>query len=770
MTITPVAICRSQAKSPYKLMKYIRIIKHCLLDSITAIPKYFLIYLLCVAVVGPAFALNLDEALTKTPIIEFFPDADRVEQDMEKFGIAKVYQGTEQIGLVYLNADIVNSTGFSGKPIYVLIGLDMQGVIRGVRLVEHHEPIVLIGIPEAKIRAVIDSYLGMDIVELSHSEERKLPYDALSGATVTVRVIDDSIVRSAIKIARWYGLGGLKAEVKKTQTTKMAIDESQNSVSDWVELLSNGSVKRLKLTDRDINQAFANLGGKNQRIRSRKGKPDNDFIELYTALVSVPTIGRSLLGEGEYRNLVKSLGPDQHAIVIAANGPFSFKGSGYVRGGIFDRFEVIQDDNAIRFRDIHHKRLRLILATGAPEFQDVDLFQIPADIEFDPVQPWHIELLVSRETGPREKVFTTFDLDYQVPQLYLKVIEQSIDEDKASMSDIGSQLSEEAPPLWKSLWQEKLWQIIILSVALVLLTWIFFFQSWLVQRPRLLNNLRLGFMLFTLFGIGFYANAQLSVVNILTVFNALITGFNWSYFLMDPLLFILWGSVAASLLFWGRGAYCGWLCPFGALQELLNKIAKAFKVPQIIVPWGIHERLWPLKYIIFLVLFGVSLHSFELSERLAEVEPFKTAIILKFVRDWHYVLFALALLSAGLFVERFYCRYLCPLGAALAIPARMRMFEWLKRYRQCGNPCQQCANDCMVQAIHPEGQINPNECIYCLHCQQLYYDDHKCPVVLQQRLKRERIEAKSSATSSEVAKKILQEIKQARKENTNEPG
>ena len=56
-----------------------------------------------------------------------------------------------------------------------------------------------------------------------------------------------------------------------------------------------------------------------------------------------------------------------------------------------------------------------------------------------------------------------------------------------------------------------------------------------------------------LFGIGFYANAQLSVINILTVFNALITGFDWSYFLMEPLIFILWGSVAVSLLFWGRG-------------------------------------------------------------------------------------------------------------------------------------------------------------------------------------------------------------------------
>jgi NosR/NirI family nitrous oxide reductase transcriptional regulator len=102
------------------------------------------------------------------------------------------------------------------------------------------------------------------------------------------------------------------------------------------------------------------------------------------------------------------------------------------------------------------------------------------------------------------------------------------------------------------------------------------------------------------------------------------------------------------------------------------------------------------------------------------------------------VAFAAALIAASLFIERFFCRYLCPLGAALAIPGRLRMFDWLRRYRECGNPCQRCANECPVQAIHPEGHINPNECIGCLHCQLLYHHDQKCPVVIQRRIKREK--------------------------------
>jgi NosR/NirI family nitrous oxide reductase transcriptional regulator len=235
-------------------------------------------------------------------------------------------------------------------------------------------------------------------------------------------------------------------------------------------------------------------------------------------------------------------------------------------------------------------------------------------------------------------------------------------------------------------------------------------------------------------------------VNVLTFTTALRTDFHWEYFLMDPLIFILWFVTAASILFWNRGAFCGWLCPFGALQELLNRGARLVGIPQLAIPFGLHQRLWVLKYVIFLVLFGLSLYELAMAERMSEIEPFKTAIILRFVRDWPFVAFALALLVASLFVERFFCRYLCPLGAALAIPARLRMFDWLRRYRECGNPCQRCATECPVQAIHPEGNINPNECIQCLHCQMLYHHDQKCPVMIQRRLKREKRLAMTSSS------------------------
>ena len=698
----------------------------------------FTLLLLQWSLTGVAHAgSELPRFLDAIDVQDIYPDADEIGSPDGDPIVAPAFKQGEQIGYVFLTSDYVNTTGYSGKPIHQLVSMDINGVIRKALLVEHHEPIVLIGIPEKRITAILQDYQGMDVGKLVQGALDH-DVDIVTGATVTVMVMDDNILRSAIKVARNYGLAGLKPEQKKTGPIATVNPDIDNIV-DWVSLVREGSVRRLKLTLEQINEAYNQIDDFRASDFPEEGKPGEVFIELYAAVVSIPSIGRSLLGEGEYKNLIKKLKPGEQAILLAGDGRFSFKGSGYVRGGIFDRFQIIQGDTSIRFHDQYHKRLRHIAAEGAPELKDVDLFRTPANMQFNAAEPWKLELLVGRDVGPTEKLFLNFDLEYKTPQKYLHFTEADSQ---------SSAVKDSAEPFWKKMWLLKIPEIIVLGIGSIVLTLIFFFQNWLVKRPRLTEQVRIGFLIFTLVVIGWYFNAQLSVVNILAMFNALVSGFDWEYFLMEPLIFILWGSVAAALLFWGRGPYCGWLCPFGALQELINKIAKFFKIKQITVPWAIHERIWTFKYLIFLFLFGVSLYSLDWAERLAEIEPFKTAIILKFVREWPFVIFALAVLIPGIFIERFYCRYLCPMGAALAIPGKMRMFSWLKRYKECGTPCQRCSNECMVQAIHPEGNINVNECLYCLHCQVVYVDDHACPVVIQKRLKRERQAVRSAAVSS----------------------
>ena len=154
------------------------------------------------------------------------------------------------------------------------------------------------------------------------------------------------------------------------------------------------------------------------------------------------------------------------------------------------------------------------------------------------------------------------------------------------------------------------------------------------------------------------------------------------------------------------------------------------------MPWDLHERLWPIKYIIFLFLFGMSLYSMAFAEQLSEVEPFKTAIILEFLPRMAIVLYAAVLLGAGLFIERFFCRYICPLGAALwrdalGIPLRRRHkgmavddSSWKDRRKLALRPaddlvrpaigqhlCQRCGPQHPVdEIVRPVGTVGEWQC------------------------------------------------------------
>ena len=690
----------------------------------------------------------LREFLDKLPANELVEGATAYGPMLENIPAVPVLNGSEVIGHAYITSDFVGTTGYSGKPIHVMVAIGPDGKLLGANLIKHSEPIVLIGIPNRKIVALTESYVGLDIVAEAEAGGSGHDIEIISGATVTIMIIDDSVVRSSIKVARALGLGGLNNDAANAGPTHV-LNMDEQSIRDWSTMSGDGTVRRMTLDIGQINQAFADTGDARVLKHEEPGEPDDTYIDMHTALISAPGIGLSLMGENEYANLVEWLEEGEHAILVMGRGTFSFKGNGYVRGGIFDRIQLIQGDISVRFRDKQHRRLGDLAARGAPTFTEIDMFKIPADSEFDPTKPWRLQLLAQRVVGPIEKTFLTYDLGYNLPPMYLTALAQpALETVVESEEDAAARAA-----LWQRIWKSKKVEIGILIAMLTVLTGVFFFQVQATKHARAFYWFRMGFLVITLVFLGWQQNAQLSIVNLMALSASLSSGFSWDAFLLDPLVFILWVSVAVTLLFWGRGGFCGWLCPFGALQEITNQIARFFKVPQWTLPWGLHERLWPLKYMIFLGLLGLSLVSIPLAEQYAEIEPFKTSIILKFVRTWPYVLFATVLLGAGLFIERFYCRYLCPLGAALAIPGRLRMFDWLKRYKECGSPCQTCANECFVQAIHPTGEINPNECLSCLHCQVLYQDDTKCPVCIKTARRRAK-DAQSSARSGAALEQL----------------
>ncbi|WP_196140998.1 transcriptional regulator NosR [Aliikangiella sp. G2MR2-5] len=636
----------------------------------------------------------------------------------------------ETVGYVFETSSQVEIPAYSGKPVNLAVAISSDGTFKYAWVIEHHEPILLVGIPEQKLQDFAQQYVGnkvSDKIRVSASvSDNEIAVDAVTGATVTVIVVNETIMRASHEVAVALGIVKPKAE-DSLPPSKVKLNVF--SRASWNELTGNGTIRRLHLTRGNIDKAFVNTQASDVDVAAPQEKSDS-FIDLYYTYLNPPTSGKNLLGESEYQWLMKMLKPGEHAVALMANGRYSFRGNGFVRGGIFDRIGITQKGDDISFRDLDYYRLLDIYPEGRPDFEEMAIYIIRDHFDFDPGLSWDLNLLVRRQVGPIESVFINFSGTYLTPENYIE--RPSAEEIEAARP----------LPLWVSIWYEKAFQLGVLISSLILLFSIIFLQNWLVTYPKFFHNIRRIYLVYTVAFIGWYGLGQLSVVNVLTFVQALFQDFRWELFLMDPMLFIIWTFTAATILLWGRGIFCGWLCPFGALQELINEAARKLKIKQFELRFSVHERLWALKYLILLLLFGVSLESMSSAERLAEVEPFKTSILLFFQREWWFVLYAVALLFVSIFTRKVYCRYICPLGAALAIPTKLRLFDWLKRRPECGQPCQLCAKECEIQAIHPDGSINANECHHCLDCQVTYTNENRCPPLVIAKKKGKKLKRK----------------------------
>lgn len=688
-------------------------------------PRRFVAVLLALLILCSGNLARADQ-LTADLLDRVFPGATHFGAMDGAPPAIPAYLNNDVIGYVFRTHAVVRSLGLSGKKLDILAGIDMDGMITGAVIVEHHEPILAIGVSSEDLETFVISFTGRNVREpvriLRRPGKALDALQAVSGATVSSLLMSDAIFQSARAIGQSRGI--LEGEIS-------GIDLIGFEEAGWPELVADGSITKLRLT---VGEAEAPMLGKGAQLYepAARGNTDGLFIELWTGLATPARIGRNILGARIFNRLIGQLKEGDHLVFLAANGRHSFKGTSYIKTGRYDRVQITQGVNNFQFTRDDHIRVEKLHAEGAPEFRESALFVIPGDSGFNPAEPWRLELIVQADGLREAPVFTMHGLTYKIPARYLP---------STAVTTIG--LPSNA--LWQNVWLNRVPDVAFLLTMLGILGGVFFLQDVVVKQKKYYKIFRYSFLTVTLLWLGWYSMAQLSVLNVLTFAGALRTEFRWEFFLLEPLIFILWAFVAMSLLFGGRGAYCGWLCPFGALQELLNRIAQRFHVPQLRPPFGLHERLWPIKYIVFLGLFAVSLTAFDMAQVGAEVEPFKTAIVMRFISQWPFVLYVLALLGAGLFIERAFCRYLCPLGAALAIPARIRMFEWLKRRWHCGRQCNICATKCPVQAIHPNGSINPNECIYCLNCQTIYYDDSVCPPLIDRRKRREtRAEARAA--------------------------
>ena len=649
------------------------------------------------------------------PCRDVFPHADHFSPRKGRPAYVEAYHdehGQQKLlGYAFLSTDIVDIPAYSGKPVVTLIGMDIAGKIVGVKVLKHSEPILLVGIPEEKLTKFIYQYVGKHAwnkVEIgkARAEGGYIGIDAISGATVTVISENQVMMRSAYEIAKQVGI--IKA-VPRPQARFTPVSEQRT----WNELLAEGSVQRLTVTPADVGLDTA-------------GQP---YMDLYFGYLNAPAVGRSILGERNYAELMADLKPNEHAIFVVANGTASFKGSGFVRGGIYDRIQVSQDMDTFTFRDTDYRNLYNIRAAGAPEFNESAIFII-RNSSFSAAYPWNLVFLgnkVDKQTGA--KTFANFDREYWLAEHYLEG---------------GRPTVVKPDPTWLHIWKSKAWGIAVFTALLLLVAAVYSQRDWLVRRctrkdKRWVNGFKYFGWAVSIGFVGFTLMAQPSITQVLTWFHAMLFHWEWELFLTDPFIFIFWWFIIITVFIWGRGLFCGWLCPFGSLSELLYKVAAAVGLKrfqfQPSMRW--HNRLKWIKYVVFFSLLTVSFFSMGLAERLAEVEPFKTTFLVGlFNRAWPYTLFTAGLLGLSLFTERPFCKYLCPLGAALAMPTTFRWFG-LKRKAEC-TTCTACARGCGPQAIDAQGRIDPRECLLCLDCQILYYDAYACPPLSHERKRREK--------------------------------
>ncbi len=273
-------------------------------------------------------------------------------------------------------------------------------------------------------------------------------------------------------------------------------------------------------------------------------------------------------------------------------------------------------------------------------------------------------------------------------------------------------------------------------------------RRWLTGEMARLQRLHTLVLVFSFVGVGLLLRVQPSVTQVLTFVGSVVGQWHWSLFLSEPFLFIAWIFIAGVTLVWGRGVFCGWVCPYGAMNELVYRLGRLVKLPTFELPEWIHAKARWLRYGVLALLVVTFLWSSELGERMAEIEPFKsTFYVMPWTRPVGYLLWWLLLIALSTVWYRPFCRYLCPLGAALALPSSLRGSGPYRR-NFCSH-CKICTRGCEPRAIRPDGTIDSRECLSCMECEANYRDKEVCPPLIGiERLTR-KIKADPSAHDDE---------------------
>ena len=642
---------------------------------------------------------SINDRVSSILITEYFPNYTKVKINNNDSRIIEVLNNQTTIGYIYSTWDMVKSLGYDRSPYEIIIGLNTSGTIAGAKLTYHNEPLFEHDVSEEDLLKYVQRTKDINIANgmAKSSRDKPIRPDTVHRGTISSNLMHQAIFQSSRNAALSIGL------YDNQNTNRLNYLKEQNL--NWDQLVKNNYITYKR---NYISESLKDYSKKNETTK---------YSEIAITLITPRSIGYNILKKNRHDKYMASLNSKDQAILIAGNG-YSFKGDKWRSSKKFERIRLVQGEIIIKFNASDHTRISKIQSKNSPIFKEVSIFKIDYKYNFDPTKAWYLELL---------------DINYQGKNIKNIIIPYFINEEL-----IIKKVKE--LPMWINVWLESKFRIILLSFALLVLSLITIFQDKISKYRNTFKYIRISYLSFTLIWIGWYTGAQLSIFNILSIIRVPITGADLNYFLIDPLIFIILAFTIISALILGRGLFCGWLCPFGALQELIGWIAKNLGIKKREIPEKYYTKLWTIKYFILVTIIGMSFISMETASTLAEVEPFKTAIMRHFNRGIPYVSYAIVLLCLSAFMERGFCRFICPLGAGIAIIGKLRITDNLKRRQECGSPCNLCSTSCPVNAIPSEGKdkgkIIMSECFRCLDCQLEYVDTKRCPPLVNiQKLK-----------------------------------
>lgn len=661
---------------------------------------------LCTLGARDASAQDVDRVRSSL-LTEVMPQADRFDPADGDPPVKRAYHGDELIGYVFLTSDLPpEESGYSGD-ITSLVGVTVDGVITGVRATQYRESRRYEWGDFLNEFPYVDQYAGKPV---SDRFGVRNDISGISGVTISVRAMARGVRDAARRVTLAYApaldappdipteeelLGLSWYEMERRGLVARMLVRQEGRYPFEVGLIHMGSEALGQYLVGRRYESLANrieeAGGADEVILYVVGG-DNFTAPLRTgwrveqggSVVDLPSERVVTLGSAQGALIAETsqvgallLGDDQ----VDITAPMTI---------VFDRGRP--DLGTFNVDYTSRAALTRMAAAAAPPPEPVAEAATPAPAAEpaptpaadEPVEATEDVAAPETPTAPGPAVAAEAPVPAAAspappaqPLSSIEIVEIPEDE----MFESGALGAD---------WLRVGWTALVILLAVL---------AFFTKKPAL----RWISLATTMVVLGWVDGGFLSISHV--------TGLIWVGFSAigsDLPLLIMAVFTVATVLLWGR-VFCGFLCPFGALQDFIERF-----VPRRLkreLPGDAHWIASKAKYVILAVILGAAILGVEVS-LYQYFEPFGTVFFL----SPNVVLWSIAvlILGASAVVPRFYCRYVCPLGAFLAVGSLLTLRR-IPRVEQC-NHCKVCEQRCPTRAISGPN-IDFKECVRCNVCE-----------------------------------------------------